>query len=165
MGEPSSFVVPTMSSLALGEVGEAGVLQPAVTNFTPLSNDSLHVETLYTPVIAYYKTNPGYSVLAIRVSPRDIWVLRVPFFRCRNTKLGRYGTKDRNCSFWTVVAVEGGWSQAEMKFRPMIQYPIDLLKALLTVFRTQSFSNGSRLSWNSWLEACRRPIRAHSGYE
>ena len=44
-----------------------------------------------------------------------------------------------------------------MKFRPMIQYPIDLLKALLTVFRTQSFSNGSRLSWNSWLEACRRP--------
>ena len=56
-----------------------------------------------------------------------------------------------------MQVIEGGWTRAELCFRPMIQYPHALLKTLLTVFQTQRFSSGQNLSWTLWAEACRRP--------
>ena len=43
---------------------------------------------------------------------------------------------------------------------PLVEYPLEFLQALLTVLRTQQFTDGAAFSNSVWKKACRRPIPA-----
>ena len=125
-------------------------------NLSPISSDSMQIQTVYTPVIATYRTRREYAVPAIRVTPGKGGA-ELSVFPLSQEEIGEIWTLPDELALWDLSTVVGGWSRAELKFRPMIAYPYELLKALLTVFQTQKFTNGATLSWTSWSEACRRP--------
>ena len=133
-----------------------GGLPPQLRQLSPLSQESLTYETVYHPVVAYYRTRRTYAVPAIRVMPGKDGA-PTSLFPLSQAEIGEVWTSEEELEHWDVQVVEGGWTRAEICFRPMVRYPHSLLKTLLTVFQTQRFSSGPSLSWTSWPEACRRP--------
>ena len=115
-------------------------------NLSPISSDSMQIQTVYTPVIATYRTRREYAVPAIRVTPGKGGA-ELSVFPLSQEEIGEIWTLPDELAIWELSTVVGGWSRAELKFRPMIAYPYELLKALLNVFQTQKFTNGATLSW------------------
>ena len=117
------------------------------------------------PVFARSKENThdlgsvSYDVPAIRIYRiRDQVTLAV--YPLDRELLGEVWNTVEQLEEWKLESLPRGWLDAERKFLPLVEYPLEFLQALLTVLRTQQFTDGAAFSNSVWKKACRRHIPA-----
>ena len=119
---------------------------------------SVLVDTVYEPVILEPRATAviPYRCPAIRVAPGPSGASQA-FFPLSAQELGEIWSTPGQIDAWECVPLEGGWARTELLFLPLVTYPMELLRALLDVFRHQQYSNRTPLGWRTWHDACRRP--------
>ena len=101
----------------------------------------------------------SYDVPAVRIYRiRDQVTLAV--YPLDRELLGEVWNTVEQLEEWKLETLPRGWLDAERKFLPLVEYPLEFLQALLTVLRTQQFTDGAAFSNSVWKKACRRPIPA-----
>ena len=117
------------------------------------------------PVFARSKENThdlgsvSYDVPAVKIYRiRDQATLAV--YPLDRELLGEVWNTAEQLEEWKLEPLPRAWLDAERKFLPLVEYPLEFLQALLTVLRTQQFTDGAAFSNSVWKKACRRPIPA-----
>ena len=114
---------------------------------------------LVIPVFAKSKlpSTTSYDVPAVRLfrARGDVTVAVYPLDR---ELLGEVWITPESLQEWYFERLPRAWADAERKFLPLIEYPLEYLQALLIVLRTQQFLDGTIFTNSTWKKACRRPI-------
>ena len=137
----------------------SGRTSPKMTGLGPeaLLPEPASPRATYMPVFAVSREREGYRVPAVRVTPGP-HVAETALFPLSREEIGEVWSSVEELKGWDISNVVGGWTRAHLAFRNTVNYPKELLTALLTIFQTQRYSNGQPLSWHTWAAACRRPV-------
>ena len=117
----------------------------------------------YYAIPVFAKSKPSssmsYDVPAVRIfRVRDDVTLAV--YPLDREQLGEVWNTQDSLDEWVFERLPRAWADAERKFLPLVEYPLEYLQALLTVLRTQQFTDGAQFTNEVWKKACRRPISA-----
>ena len=95
------------------------------------------------PAVRIYRASDG-ATLAVYPLDRE--------------QLGEVWNTDKLLRDWVFDTLPTMWNDAQRKFLPLVEYPFEYLQALLTVLRTQQFTDRTLFSNDQWKRACRRPL-------
>ena len=109
-----------------------------------------------------------YPILCI--SRREPQRVIVPAVRCfhplrkwgifpvSKEELGDVWDTQESMAPWIEHPLPNRWERAEDEFSRFIEYPIEILSALLRVLRTQMFDDGVPVSWSRWSFSCKNDV-------
>ena len=116
---------------------------------------SRNVSTAPVPVLikslalGYVTPLPAVRMTSVR------HVDSIGIFPLSRIELGEVWWRPEDVQQWEINPIEGGWRQALISFRDFIDYPIEYLKNIMSVLRTQQYMDGTPFKWSWWKRACR----------